>query len=179
MNITDIIGKKIAVHIQTRDEALKFLGLLDEAHIVHTNSGFWTENMGNTCCILSADLGISKCYGHIDAYKRDGYTIIPLNELSSMSLVDCNPQGSVTSSLLRMEPGKAYYIDYGGTQVIGRYISSDTTQHYFHGYLHYWAGHENFKTMGYCVKSGIQSIRRASPAEIHNLVRFEIDNGTI
>jgi hypothetical protein len=85
----------------------------------------------------------------------------------------------MSDDVIEMEEGKAYVIDYGGTQVIGRFRNADTTQYYFHAYLHYWAGHETFNVSGYCVKSGVQEIRRASPAEIHNLIRFEIDKGTI
>lgn len=35
--------------------------------------------------------------------------------------------------------GKIYYLDYGNnTQIVGRYKSSDTCNHFFYGLLHYW-----------------------------------------
>lgn len=80
---------------------------------------------------------------------------------------------------IEMELGKIYFISFGGTQLIGRYKGSDTCNHLFNAYLHYWAGHENFHSDSYCVKSGIEEIRRASPSEKHTLLRFEIDNETI
>lgn len=85
----------------------------------------------------------------------------------------------MTKELIEMMPGKIYYIDYGGTQVIGRYKSSDTCNHYLFEELHYWAGFEAFHKEPYCVKAGIQSIRDASAAEKHNLLRFAIEHQTI
>lgn len=67
---------------------------------------------------------------------------------------------------MEMEQGKIYYISFGGTQIVGRYIESDICNHWFHSQLHYWAGFENFRGVKtYCVKHGIEEIRRASPAE--------------
>ena len=80
-----------------------------------------------------------------------------------------------------LEQGKIYYLDYGGnTQVIGRYKYSDVSKHFFYDLLHYWNGYEAFrKGNQYCVKSGIENLRRASKSEIHNLVKHEIDNDCI
>lgn len=77
---------------------------------------------------------------------------------------------------LILEQGKIYYLDYGGnTQIVGRYKFSDACNHYFYDLLHYWNGHETFKYKSeYCVKTGIENIRRASKSEIHNLVNNEI-----
>jgi hypothetical protein len=77
-----------------------------------------------------------------------------------------------------LEQGKIYYLDYGNnTQIIGRYKNSDVCEHFFYDLLHYWNGYENFrKGNQYCVKSGIENLRRASKAEIYNLVKFEIEN---
>lgn len=81
---------------------------------------------------------------------------------------------------MEMEQGKIYYISFGGTQVIGRYIESDVCNHWFYCQLHYWAGHEIFHSgKTYCVKHGIEEIRRASPAEKHALLKFEIEHETI
>lgn len=77
-----------------------------------------------------------------------------------------------------LEQGKIYYLDYGNNkQIIGRYKNSDVCEHFFYDLLHYWNGYETFiKGNQYCVKSGIENLRRASKAEIHNLVKFEIEN---
>lgn len=69
------------------------------------------------------------------------------------------------------------------TQIIGRYSPSDTCNHLFYDLLHYLAGYETFRRQTekkeYCVKSGIENIRRATKSEIHNLVKHEIENGCI
>lgn len=79
-----------------------------------------------------------------------------------------------------MEQGKIYYISFGGTQIIGRYIESDICNHCFNSELHYWAGHETFhRGKTWCVKHGIEEIRMASPAEKHALLKFEIEYETI
>jgi hypothetical protein len=80
-----------------------------------------------------------------------------------------------------LEQGKIYYLDYGSnTQIIGRYKDSDTFKHYFYDLLHYWNGNESFRSSNqYCVRSGIENIRRASKSEIHNLVNHEIEKGCI
>lgn len=78
-----------------------------------------------------------------------------------------------------MEQGKIYYISFGSTEIIGRYKGSDTCNHLFNAYLHYWAGHENFHKDSYTVKHGIETIRRATAAEKHLLLRFEIAESTI
>ena len=76
-----------------------------------------------------------------------------------------------------LESGKIYYLDYGSnTQIIGRYERSNVINHYFYDLLHYWNGYETFKHNNeYCVKSGIENIRRATKAEKHSLIRFEIE----
>lgn len=177
MKIAEIIGKKIAVHLETPDEALRLVTLLLDLGLAPTeiNSQFWLDCKQETCAVLinfSETVGVIS--GSIDYYRSNGYDIVALKSLDFSDFTHAE-----SASAEPMEPGKAYMIDYGGTQIIGRYINSDTTQHFFHAYLHYWSGHETFKKSGYCVKAGIQSIRRASPAEIHTLIRFEIDNGTI
>ena len=82
---------------------------------------------------------------------------------------------------ITMEQGKIYYLDYGNnTQIIGRFKDSETTKYNFYDLLHYWNGYESFKCGDqYCVKSGIETIRRASKSEIHNLVKHEIENDCI
>ena len=80
-----------------------------------------------------------------------------------------------------LEQGKIYYLDYGSnTQIVGRYKSSDVCNHFVYDLLHYWNGYETFrKGNQYCVTSGIENLRRASKAEIHNLVKNEIENDCI
>jgi len=82
---------------------------------------------------------------------------------------------------LVLEQGKIYYLDYGNnTQIIGRYKDTDACQHNFYDLLHYWNGYESFRhTNQYCVTNGIETIRRASKSEIHNLVKHEIEHGCI
>lgn len=81
----------------------------------------------------------------------------------------------------KLEKGKIYYLDYGSnTQIVGRYKESDTTNHIFYDLLHYWNGYETFRPKeDYCCKNGIENIRRASKSEIHNLIKFEIENDCI
>ena len=80
-----------------------------------------------------------------------------------------------------LEEGKIYYLDYGSnTQIIGRYKNSDASNHNFYDLCHYWNGYETFKKgIEYCVKAGIENLRRASKSEKHNLVKFEIENDCI
>jgi len=54
--------------------------------------------------------------------------------------------------------GNIYYLDYkNNTQIVGRYKSSDTCNHFFYDLLHYWNGYEAFKKDNqYCVTSGIE-----------------------
>ena len=82
---------------------------------------------------------------------------------------------------LVLEQGKIYYLDYGNnTQIIGRYKYTDNCQHNFYDLLHYFNGYESFRhTNQYCVTDGIETIRRASKSEIHNLVKHEIEHGCI
>lgn len=76
-----------------------------------------------------------------------------------------------------LEHNKIYYLDYGrNTQIIGRYKSADNGQYLFYDLLHYWNGYERFTKNDYCVKNGLENIRRASKSEIHNLLKHEIDN---
>jgi hypothetical protein len=85
----------------------------------------------------------------------------------------------VAEKIIEMEAGKIYYISFGGTQLVARFKESDITQYYFFAHLHYLNGYENFHKKGYCTYTGIEEIRRATPAERHNLLRFEIENDTI
>lgn len=80
-----------------------------------------------------------------------------------------------------MEQGKIYFLDFGGnTQIVGRYKDSDSCNHNFYDLLHYWNGYESFKyNKEYCVKHGIEEIRRATKAEKHALIRFEIEHDCI
>ena len=82
--------------------------------------------------------------------------------------------------IIEMEIGKIYFLDYGGTTIIGRFLKNETTNYVFFDYLHYWSGYEGFKkNKPYCVHSGIVDIRPASDAEKMSLVRFEIEHNCI
>lgn len=76
-----------------------------------------------------------------------------------------------------LEHGKIYYLDYGSnTQIVGRYKDSDCCNHNFYDLLHYWNGSETFRrNKEYCVKSGIKNLRRATKAEKHSLIRYELE----
>jgi hypothetical protein len=80
---------------------------------------------------------------------------------------------------IEMEIGKIYFISFGGnTQIVGRYQNSDGMRYYFYDLLHYWNGSESFhheEMSCYCVKSGIDEIRRASKAEKHALINKELE----
>ena len=80
-----------------------------------------------------------------------------------------------------LEQGKIYYLDYGSnTQIIGRYKDSDVCQHNFYDLIHYWNGFETFRSNNqYCVLSGIENLRRATKAEKHSLIKFEIEHDCI
>ncbi len=76
--------------------------------------------------------------------------------------------------------GKIYYVDYGNnTQIVFRYKSMEGYNIDFFDCLHYWNGYERFCKNTYCVTSGIEQLRRATKAEIHTLVRHEIENDCI
>lgn len=80
----------------------------------------------------------------------------------------------------KMEVGKMYFIDYGGTQIIGRFLKDETTQYIFSDLLHYWNTSENFqKNNPYCVHTGIMTIREASKAEKLMLFSFEIEHNLV
>lgn len=80
-----------------------------------------------------------------------------------------------------LEQGKIYSFEYGSnTQLIGRYRDSDSCNYFFYDLLHYWNGYEIFRQNNqYCVKSGVENIRRASKCEIYNLFKYEIENDCI
>jgi hypothetical protein len=79
-----------------------------------------------------------------------------------------------------MEVGKIYFVDFGGTQILGRYKGDDVCNYFFYDYLHYWAGHESYRSnKPYTVKHGIELIREASAAEKHTLLKFSIEHNTI
>lgn len=83
---------------------------------------------------------------------------------------------------IQMEQGKIYFLSYGGnTQIVGRYSHDGTTEYHFYDLLHYWNGFESFRQGAgcYCVHNGISEMRRASKAEIHSLVKHEIENDCI
>jgi hypothetical protein len=81
--------------------------------------------------------------------------------------------------MVEMESGKIYAIQYSGVLLIVRYKETNTREHHFFTHLHYWCGHENYHTGGYCGKSGIEEIRRATPAEKHALFRVEVAQGDV
>lgn len=83
----------------------------------------------------------------------------------------------MSTEQLTMQPGKIYFLSYGGnTQIVGRFSHEDTTKYYFHALLHYWNGYETFRgNNDYCVHSGITEIRAASKAEKHALLQKEIE----
>ncbi len=77
-------------------------------------------------------------------------------------------------------PGKIYYINYGGTEIVGRFLEQSTCNYVFSDYIHYWNGYETFKkNKPYCILSGIIEVRKATASEKHNLVRFEIEHDCI
>ncbi len=82
---------------------------------------------------------------------------------------------------IEMKQGLVYYISYGSTSIVGRFINSDTCNYYFNAYIHNWQGYERFHggSSSYCVHSGVEEIRRATHPEIQSLIRQEIANGTI
>jgi hypothetical protein len=83
-------------------------------------------------------------------------------------------------SKVKMEPGKIYFISYGGTEIVGRYKGEDgVTMHLFYDHLHQWNGYENFYREGYCVHTGIVEIREATQTEKQALLRHSIANNTI
>lgn len=79
----------------------------------------------------------------------------------------------------KMNPGKIYFLKFGSTEVVGRYKSSDVTQHYFYDCLHQWSGFESFREDTYTVKHGIDEIREATQTEKQSLLRQSIANNTI
>lgn len=81
---------------------------------------------------------------------------------------------------IKMEEGKIYYLSYGGAELVGRFKCEDVCNYIFYAYIHYWAGREDFRQgEPYCVKSGLQEIRRATQTEKMALLRFEIEHETI
>lgn len=80
-----------------------------------------------------------------------------------------------------MVAGKIYYLNYGGTEIVGRFISEDATNYYFNEYLHQWAGRESFRhgNNNYCIKAGLQEIREATQTEKQALLRKAIEYNTI
>ncbi len=80
-----------------------------------------------------------------------------------------------------MEPGKIYYISFGGTEIVGRYKGDDVCNYFFYDYLHQWAGRENYHhgKGTYTVKHGIEEIREATQTEKQALLRKSIEYNTI
>jgi len=82
-----------------------------------------------------------------------------------------------------LEVAKYYYLNYGKqVEIVFRYKDNDACNISFFDYLHYWNGFETFHKIGsgnYCVKNGIELIRKATQPEIMSLIRFEIENGCI
>lgn len=85
------------------------------------------------------------------------------------------------SDIIEMQPGKIYYLSYGGTEIVGRYKGENTCSYLFYDYLHQWAGFETFRfnEQLYCVKSGIIEIREATQTEKQALLRKSIEFNTI
>jgi hypothetical protein len=113
-------------------------------------------------------------------------TIADYNERISDGIHVLYPQEKILQQILglkteELEQGKIYYLDYNSNvQIVGRYKDSDATNHYFYDLCHYWNDSEMFRfNKEYCVKSGIENLRRASKAEIYNLVRNEIENNCL
>ena len=81
---------------------------------------------------------------------------------------------------IEMQPGKIYFISFGGTEVVGRFKSEDTCHYYFYDYLHQWAGHETFHgNAAYTVRHGITELREATQTEKQALLRQSIKHNTI
>lgn len=80
-----------------------------------------------------------------------------------------------------LQVGRIYSIDYGGTNLIGKFRGTDACNILLYSYLHYWQGFETFYKVGnnYCCKNGIVSIREATTCEKHTLIRKEIENNCI
>lgn len=86
---------------------------------------------------------------------------------------------SENTKIIKMEPRKVYFISYGNTTLVGRFLHEETCNYFFTAYIHNWNGYEKFHKAPYCVKSGIEEIRRDSHPEIQSLIRQEIEYGTI
>jgi hypothetical protein len=84
---------------------------------------------------------------------------------------------------IEMEVGKIYFISFGeSTQLIVRYKGDDACNYNFFDHLHYWNGSENFYGLehrNYCVKHGIEEMRRASLPEKHALINKELEHDCI
>lgn len=84
-------------------------------------------------------------------------------------------------NVIEMQPGKIYYLSYGGTEIVGRYKGDDVCNYFFYDYLHQWAGFETFRHGDslYCVKSGLVEIREATQTEKQALIRKSIECNSI
>lgn len=79
-----------------------------------------------------------------------------------------------------LQTGKIYFVAFGeNTQLVFRHRDSATTCEHYIAALHYWNGFETFKKDGYFFHSGITELRSATKPEKHNLLKHEIENGTI
>lgn len=78
----------------------------------------------------------------------------------------------------KMEPGKIYYLSFGGTEVVGRFKGEDTVHYYFYDCLHNWSGYETFRIDTYTVKN-TDGMRIATDTEKQSLLRQSIANKTI
>ena len=86
-------------------------------------------------------------------------------------------QHTKDTEIKAMQPGKMYYIRFGQTSIVGRYMGDDACNLKFFTLLHYWEGFQNFRHVNaYCVKHGIDEIRPASDAEKLTLFRHEIEH---
>lgn len=119
----------------------------------------------------------SRSFG-IDGYSSNfvAEDIRPATKDEQALLREFEYRHSKKKQLLPMVPGTIYHIDFGGVQLIARYKESDTTHHYFHSLIHIWGEFEEFRRETYCVKSGIESIRRATREEADKLSFQEITN---
>lgn len=76
--------------------------------------------------------------------------------------------------MIEMEQGKIYYIEFGGSSLVGRYKNSDTMNHFFFSHLHYWNGFERYYSQGYCLRGSVIEIRESTDAEKYGLFRNEV-----
>jgi hypothetical protein len=82
---------------------------------------------------------------------------------------------------IKMQPGKIYYVNYGGMEIVGRYKDTDVCNHLWYDYLKNWSGFESYYYNNnlYTVKHGITEIREATMTEKQALLRKSLEYNTI